>query len=95
MQIINFVSQYVKFHIKWNMCLSRVVVFLPFFWTDENTVENSDGKTPVDDVRPVVELLPLVFRLIDGRIVGNRQLLKTVLKKKKKFTTLFVIESKL
>jgi hypothetical protein len=77
------------------MCLSRVVVFLPFFWTDENTVENSDGKTPVDDVRPVVELLPLVFRLIDGRIVGNRQLLKTVLKKKKKFTTLFVIESKL
>jgi hypothetical protein len=74
------------------LCVS---VFLPFFWTDENTVENSDGKTPVDDVRPVVELLPLVFRLIDGRIVGNRQLLKTVLKKPKKFTTLFVIESKL
>ena len=81
MQIVNFVSQYVKFHIKWNMCLSCVVVFLPFFWTDENTVENSDGKTPVDDVRPVVELLPLVFRLLDGRIVGDRQLLKTVLKK--------------
>ncbi len=81
MQIINFVSQHVKFQRKWNMCLFCVVVFLPFFWTDENTVENSDGKTPVDDVRPVVELLPLVFRLLDGRIVGNRQLLKTVLKK--------------
>ena len=56
-------------------------MFLPFFCADENSVENSDGKTPVDDVRPVVELLPLVFRLIDGRIVGDRQLLEKVLQK--------------
>ena len=48
---------------------------LPFFSADKNTVQNSERQTPVDDVGAVVELLTLVLGLLDGRIVGEGQLL--------------------
>jgi hypothetical protein len=60
----------------------KATIILPFFSSDENPIKDSEGKAPVDEVRPVVELLPLVLGLFDGRIVGYRQLLEKVLEKK-------------
>ena len=50
--------------------------FLPLFSADHDPVQHPEPQAPVDDVRPVVELLLQLLGLAQRWVVGQRQLLQ-------------------